>query len=522
MKKIGVSLFVGILLLSVLSAGLWSDFVGKITGNVIEAGSEDDIILRLSSDINAHGEVYNGASGYTTDILYSDIFGTTYSGTNPHECTGDNIVLKLSSDTNAHAESPTGSTYTTDVCYGDLSCRYVSEGNCADGEQCVVTLSGETNAHLANCSSDFYTNKICCITGAEAIACNDDGTCGEGLVCNVDDNTCVRTDGQEDDDCDSNNDCVSGLCQDGTCASADTLNLFWANSKGIPYEVDKKITILDFDNFNLSLEVQNTAGVSEGDTINLEIMIYDDSIVSGDDLIKTISTEVDAEGNAEVIWEVAQEDFEDYESPYEIYFEYDGEKSQNIILEVNEDYCVLESISFCKDYVDEDSCIKDECDKSTLSVEDDSVCGKIDGNVETSCLCKWNETSEKCYGATEENTINSGTKIPSKIGTCLIDQKTDDSCDDGFLTFTWEGNFEWDGENEFTGDSLNEEDYKETSDGIYRYDPNNAYEECVADSGEITRACSNHVRLPFFTSMNIIVTLSLITFIYLFLIFKKR
>ncbi|MGV8142864.1 MAG: hypothetical protein ACP5NS_04525 [Candidatus Pacearchaeota archaeon] len=129
----------------------------------------DDVILRLSSGTNAHGEEWNGASGYTNEVCYSEIFGSAYSGTNPHSCANNNLVLRLSSLTNAHAEIPDASppSYTTDICYGDLVCQSVA-GNaaCPANTQEIVSLSGSTNAHLETASANVYSTstdyKICC------------------------------------------------------------------------------------------------------------------------------------------------------------------------------------------------------------------------------------------------------------------------------------------------------------------------------------------------------------------------
>jgi len=129
--------------------------------------SASDVILKLSSETNAHGELYNGIA-YTTNITYSSVFGSAYTGTNPNTCTGSNTVLKLSAITNAHAEAPTGTAYNTQVCFGNLNCTYRT-GACNADEKCVVTLSAATNAHLAGCDLippaegiGSYSNKICC------------------------------------------------------------------------------------------------------------------------------------------------------------------------------------------------------------------------------------------------------------------------------------------------------------------------------------------------------------------------
>ena len=120
--------------------------------------SPDQIILRLSEEDNAHGEVWNGANGYTTEICFSGA-----APSNPHSCSGNNNVLRLAAPTNAHAEGPTGS-YGTQICYGTLSCRITAVGgSCNAGETFIVSLSATTNAHLAEDNS--YPYDICCTAG---------------------------------------------------------------------------------------------------------------------------------------------------------------------------------------------------------------------------------------------------------------------------------------------------------------------------------------------------------------------
>jgi len=75
-------------------------FTGSASDNI-----GDDVILALSSNTNAHAELYNKLH-YTTIINYTEIFGWPPAD-NPH--LGPGIVLRLSSDTNAHAQIPKGS-----------------------------------------------------------------------------------------------------------------------------------------------------------------------------------------------------------------------------------------------------------------------------------------------------------------------------------------------------------------------------------------------------------------------------
>jgi hypothetical protein len=118
------------------------------------------IIMRLSSSTNAHGEFFNGAGNYPIEICYDEIFGEIGSGV--RTCTGTNTILKLSSLTNAHAEINTQTNYNNSVCYGDLVCTN-RNGSCAIGEEIVVRLSSITNAHLG--INNSYDNLICCREG---------------------------------------------------------------------------------------------------------------------------------------------------------------------------------------------------------------------------------------------------------------------------------------------------------------------------------------------------------------------
>ena len=127
--------------------------------NAVTAGimcADDQIIFKLSSTTNAHGEVWSGAGNYATEICYDDIFGTTGNGL--RTCTGTNEVIGLSSATNAHGEDPSLNNYGTPICYGDLTCTARS-GSCVGNESLVVSLSSSTNAHLA---TSGYPINVCC------------------------------------------------------------------------------------------------------------------------------------------------------------------------------------------------------------------------------------------------------------------------------------------------------------------------------------------------------------------------
>lgn len=121
-----------------------------------------EVILKLSSSTNAHGEIYS-ETNFNTNINYRDIFGDLYSNYPVRTCTKtkDNLILKLSDTTNAHAEGPEESNYLTEVCFGDLNCELV-EGSCPSDKICVVKLSDTTNAHLETCDNTNYDYSVCC------------------------------------------------------------------------------------------------------------------------------------------------------------------------------------------------------------------------------------------------------------------------------------------------------------------------------------------------------------------------
>lgn len=161
MKKEGLILMfllVGVLSLTFASAGC----------------SDNQRIMRLYNYTNAHGAVWNDAGGnYNYEICYDQIF-STYTGSNPHDCTGnptnpDNIILWLNKQNNSHASITHISGYDTPVCYGNLVCTARNGlSPCIGAERAVVSLYYPNNSHLANASDSNYLIKICCISPGRA------------------------------------------------------------------------------------------------------------------------------------------------------------------------------------------------------------------------------------------------------------------------------------------------------------------------------------------------------------------
>jgi len=95
----------------------------------------------------------------------------------------------------------------------------------------------------------------------------------------------------------------------------------------------------------------------------------------------------------------------------------------------------------------------------------------------------------------------------SEIGICIYTQVTDDTCgDDGFLTFSWVAEFVW---------------VEECGLGsTCRADNQDLADQC--ETIDETRACPAQIPLPFFNIYSFIVTLIIITLIYVVLILRKE
>jgi len=162
--------------------GFFSLFVFLISASFVSAQNQcsDDkyVILRISSETNAHGEVHDGAGNYNTEICYNKLFGESADiGETPWTCDGTvNTVLKLSSGTNAHASGPGGS-YGTSICYSDLQCSL--KQSCSGDEKAIVKLSSATNAHLELANGTNYANVICC---SSAGSDGGEELCGDGII----------------------------------------------------------------------------------------------------------------------------------------------------------------------------------------------------------------------------------------------------------------------------------------------------------------------------------------------------
>ena len=361
-----------------------------LTINSVNAGTlcaDDQIILRLSSATNAHGEVYNGAGNYPIEICYDQIFGQTYdTSANPNfrTCTGTNKVVGLSSSTNAHAEIPSLSDYSTNVCYGDLVCN-ARTGGCLTGENLVLSLSTNTNAHLASDSS--YPVNICCTPGAQPAQC-------------------TLTD-------------ASWSVNESLAGQTVTLNVQGTNCNGL----EASFVVKEYDSGIFAAD----------DNVNIEPQ----------------NAYFDATG-ASTTWTAEWPDTGGEETP-EYYFEAtlvstgdtikSGETDPLLLHVYNEtpiNWCQDNSITTCSDYPSRDYC---ESDGDWCQVASNSVPSNINcDDPNTLCACYWNETTSSCGPSWNASSSGNG------IGTCQYTEVgTGDTCeDDGQLTVNLIARWIWD------------------------------------------------------------------------------
>jgi len=132
---------------------------------------DDYTIFSISSQTNAHAELWNGLGDYQEDICWGYPVGNRACDSSDPP---SNAVLKISSPTNAHAEQATLSNYSTNICFSDfeetdIDCVYAgSPGNpqaCPAGNDiCIASLSSQTNAHVSSlCEGPgAFDIKVCC------------------------------------------------------------------------------------------------------------------------------------------------------------------------------------------------------------------------------------------------------------------------------------------------------------------------------------------------------------------------
>jgi hypothetical protein len=341
--------------------------------------SPDQIILKLSSITNAHGEFYNGTT-YPIEICYDTIFGSPGDGDRTCQPNGENKVLGLSSITNAHAEGPSQDVYPIDVCYGNLSCR-ATTNDCITGEERVLSLSSITNAHLASDSSPYPYN-ICC-TPLE----------GGGGVCTL------------------------------NSASWDVVQTVER------YEVNLEVATSNCQGLEISFEIKEQ-----------DLLLGPDKDVTTNPVNVFVDGAGNAVGNWTAEWQ-DDTDWIGEDNPPEYYFiatlvgTSTTVQSSNL-LEVFETEPPCEGIDFCPNYGNQEECENNLCRVERSSIPSDINCDDPDRD----CWCAWYASESKCKGSwTEKNTTTGSDEGICYYGA----DTTDTCADDGYLTVTWTTIWKW-------------------------------------------------------------------------------
>ena len=509
-----------------------------------QACAPNQTILKLSSESNAHGELWDQGN-YDVEICHDVIFGEEYNvseGENPHLCNGNNSVLNLSVVTNAHAEGPDGTNYDVPVCYGEsIGCTlYTGAQNCPPGEEePIVYLSAVTNAHLSNNSGSGYNNVLCCFpaqgTGEAVIVCGN-GFIGSGETC--DDGNTENGDGCDQFcqietgwNCTGQPSSCDPICGDGLCTGTENAgncpadcsgDIFWSDLGGESF-VNNEIDVV-LGETNALMNLLNGA-LTPGTKINFGL--YHDS-VSQENFIRNVSTEDILDGDmVNATWDILFDDVDGKDLDEPFYFEVEGQTSGPLTVNILSE-CF--NVNFCSDYESEASCNQDEllCKVGDRSVESNNpniTCG--DGYE---CFCEWDTSEDKCgptYVGDPDPSIPGFN--PDWTGQCLFDELSQDTCSDDFLTYSWEGT--WNQGSALTPAEVLSVDPANNPDnfveilGEWYYDPKVDGEiresaQCNSATGDKTVPCPTQVKLPFFGFWNLVASISLIAFVYAF--FRKN
>ncbi len=449
---------------------LISGFVSAVSCVITETTScSSNAVMGLSNLTNAHGELVK--EGNYNYVLCCDFRGgsTMCLLKEGGSETFVNKIIGLSSETNAHAEIPSLTNYNYDVCYEQLECAKRTD-TCNPGEMGVLSLSSDTNAHIGG--FEDYDVKICCT-----------GMCEEG------------------------EEYIDGECVIEQVA-------YWANKNG-NYITEANVVL----ETTSVLMILKNSGLPQGTQVDFKI--YEEDLVF-DDLIRTISGTIDANGNAEESWTVTQEDIDSTGEPESFdnfYFIANSETSNELNITIKE----LPSVNWCSDYDITEDCNDDICEVAKESVENiyEIECGKVwteeDCTYEFKCMCNWDDN--ECEAVWELKVDCDGEPFEPLIGTCSYNSDTTDDCDDGYLEYSWTATWTWGENNNFTGNP-NGGAYVENPLGTWHYDPDKIYLDCV--NGSRTIQCPAQIKLPVFTLYNAIIALAVIGLIYVIWNYKKK
>ncbi len=418
-------------------------------------------------------------------------------------CTSPDYKLMYLSDTNNAHGRILSEEY--DGSYNYVLCCDFGRGNtnCL-GDNKITSLSDVTNAHAEIPSLDNYDEHICYSTL--------DCTSGEGLACNNEKDIKLISLSNTTDAHIGVYDAhpIKICCQR-------KVHSFWSDKDG------KLINYIDIalDKTKIYLSMINS-DLSSGESITFKI--YERDPVESD-LIKSIESYVDYNGDSEAEWIITREDLENglelgegnLEDLDGFYFEIEDSEGLlitsssgelNINIKHEEDFCL--SKTYCQSYENSTNCEADLCETGLNTVERDFEvysCGEteIGPNCinETKCGCYWNEETEKCesYYDMESDCTISGGKLQG--GICKSETTGEGDCSiDSFIKYAVQGDWTW-------IDPLNQ-------NPEYLQEKN----KCETER-EKTVPCPSQVKLPFFSYLSIIIAISGIFMIY-FLMLKRR
>ena len=313
--------------------------------------ADDQVILRLSSSENAHGEIASN-NNYPVDICYDAIFGASGTGNRVCDATGSNVIVKLSDTTNAHAEDPQGTNYPISVCYEGLTCRIASTGTCFANESAVVELSALTNAHLALPNSGFYTYTVCC------------------SVNNV-----------------------------TPPPPPPVQRVFWTDSNGNELGVGARVDVGD-------IVYLVAEGITPGS--NIDFTIYDEDILSNDQLLTASATDSDNDEIVSYDWNILPQHYDLGDNfgeggNLEVFFRAEGSgfSHESVRLDLypgappeppQNDTGGNETVEGCAIYINRTAC---ESYSNNVAYDDPAVQG-LDCGGAVICFCEWNNQTDKC------------------------------------------------------------------------------------------------------------------------------
>jgi len=512
MKKIGVFILI-IFAISLVGADLCGIADKSTLEYVVSQDSDlsdptELVVMEVSGPTNAHGSVYNGEPLQNWKYYLACNFeGRTFK-------TGTEI-FSLKDSLNSHAEIPPLPNYLNQIKFADLyDCVVKTDGCNSISQVNVLSLSSNTNAHIGSSIDSDYNLNICCRRNVEITRECDNGvieSVGEECDSSAGSKNCVEPDPNNPKECT----CMIGYDLDLNSENHDCVknyNAYWSKEiefgAGGPITELSQITELDLSAMDsqdnpinsVSLILENFDGNPEdiyfqiydgsGDSLDNTNLILFDSIVTWKDIKEYL--EENQIQNLNGFYFIAS--FTDSEGDKQIY-----SNDLSIIALYNpnnpmtcSDYNNLDTTNTQKEY----ACENDKLLSDSVNYEFELVHHTDEGCTYSyikQCVWEDNQCVEKeSWPYNEDESINAENAC-EVITPCVYESFTKDDCD------------------------------KEGTDvRIFTYilksgDP----DSCDVPSNRPI-PCPQKSLIPFFTTFNFVLTMSLISLIYISLILKKK